>query len=168
MVAVKAKDVTFWDAVSIRIPEHWTCHRQPRGHWGCYDDAHPATVWVDFNVSLVDGADRPGPALVPDEPGGRAWISDLSPPPATYALGPGHSVMHSVETAYDGDDDAMLFFSRWHHMHLRVGAVVFCHLTFVLPEAMVETREGQGLVPVFDRELLNAVIDWDRLAATVK
>jgi hypothetical protein len=38
----------------------------------------------------------------------------------------------------------------------------------VLPEAMVGTHEGRGLIQGMDRELLNAVIDWDRLVAATK
>lgn len=154
--------VTFWDAVTIRIPREWQVHPQPRGHFGCYEEADTGTVWVDFRVTPFEDGDLTGPAMFADmSRASFAAEADSDSDFRTYSLAPGHDVIHVRRTGEEDGD--LLFFSDWHHMHIREGGLVFCHLNFVLLMALMDEPEGRKRAAMMEGELLGANIDWDRL-----
>lgn len=163
---MQLKSVKFWDAVEFNIPAHWDLHLQPAGNWGCYNEAHPATIWVDFKPVIMGGGDLLGDALVLGEEFVARPFSSVDVDFKSQCIANGHGVMNIRSTEYDEDD--LLRMSWWHHVQPREGGMLYCHLTLVLPEEFAQSPEGDAMSEILNLELANAVIDWNQLVMAEK
>jgi hypothetical protein len=126
-MGAKLKPVTFWNAISFRIPEQWQCIREPEGHWGCYDtDNDTGTVWVDFDMFRAPEGEQPSPI--------NLFETAISEGMATSIEFPdGRRAVNVVKRGYDHGSPEELLFSHWHHLGTSGPYFGVVHLTFVTP-----------------------------------
>ena len=161
------KEVTFWNFLTVKIPERWKCVRQTDGPWGGFEEeADTGTLWVDYDIFTQEN---------PGEDDFRAAAREVVQGLANSLIangeervrrheltekGPDHFLLHLVEEAADQDDGTELLFLRWHHFGTFPSQTVLVHLTFVLSKLALMDDEIRTLLETMDEELANARIGW--------
>lgn len=153
------KPATFFDAICFQIPVHWTCIREPEGHWGCYEeDKDTGTVWVGYDVFRLPIGEDPIIALqrsasgVEEEPS----IGNLPSARKEIALSSQHIVVHRI---YATDDEGeLLYFSWWSHFVAYRSFIVSIQLNLVLSVDSLGRPDISKLAERIDYELMNADI----------
>ena len=168
----RLKTVTFWDAITVRVPERWDCVQEPDGHWGCYEkDVDNGTLWIDFDVFTIpthEGDEESFRALVRDAADGLFEHigqprEDRKRRTKRVDKAPDHLILSSASSSWDEEEGEELSFSRWHHMGMRKPHPILVHLTFVLPTHLLADTELAAFARRMDDELRDARIDWDSL-----
>lgn len=153
------KPVTFWDFISFRIPEQWSCIREPDGHWGCYEeDKDTGTVWVDFDLFRLPDEEDVAAAVARSAAMIRADSSVGAIPPMRkeFEFSPLHKVVHRVFGAEENGE--LLYFSWWSHILGRHPYLLSVQFNFVLTASTLADRGVCELAEIIDRELMNATI----------
>lgn len=164
------KPATFWDAVTIRIPQTWKCVREPDGMWECYesDDTEMETIWVDHDVfRLPDDDSKRDEAFLAEVASVAETVGQSGDPGASRKIisaSKAHTIVNVTGTtmAHEGDG-AELYSSMWHHIGAQRPYCVMVHLKLIAPSRRLGDKDYAALVRNLDHSLMNAAIDWERL-----
>ena len=168
------REETFWDVITLPVPERWGRFRQPEGHWGCWEEgAETGTLWVDYDLfgPFQDGPEDWDPLrkegifdrLVGPNIGGDGTFHHWG----SVDLPSGGTAVNQVITRPGSGDDAGmdLRFSHWHLFRPRFPYLVSVHLTMVMPTFVKEDPEIARFMEAMDAAIPAARIDWTELIA---
>jgi hypothetical protein len=146
-VSAQLKPATFWDAVTIRIPQTWKCIREPDGMWECYesDDTEMETIWVDHDVFLLpDIISKSDEAFLAEVASVADTIGQSGDPGASRKIisaFTAHTIVNVTGTTMGHDGDgAELYSSMWHHIGAHRPYCIVVHLKLIAHPGVSVTK----------------------------
>lgn len=163
------RPATFWDFITVDVPECWSLHRQDDGTWGCHEenDDGPGELYVDFDLLRRPDDSTPFDlrasleTLAADQPtsaGGQPYRSV-----EVLDIDPDHSALHRTWESVDDEIGETICHSLWMHARSAPPHVMYVHLSLYMPaRPLIEDREFDGFLPRMIGKMRDARIDWAR------
>ena len=162
------REVTFSDAIRLRVPARWSSAQSQSGMWCCYEEAmESGTFWVDYEV--FDIADP----STGDADGRARRAIDLFAQEVLdeFVVKEGHHREERVDLAdgvllrleEDGEEAGeRLRVHRWTYFKPAEGRVLTVFFALVLRQDQAEDPRFADLVEILDREVRAAELRMPR------